>query len=120
MKYVKYYGMTLLTFLGFLLGGCVIISLLYYLLLPTKIVNIFSFLYTILLFFIFGYKGGRKTENRGFLEGLKIGLLLFAVLFLFNIILFQTKFHIIRIFYYLALLFASVVGATIGINRKKE
>lgn len=120
MKYLKDYGMTLLKFLGFLIGGSLIISLFYYLLFSTKVVNIVSFVYMTLLFFTFGYKTGTKAENRGFVAGLKIGLLLLLVLIFFNLIFYQTSFKLIRVIYYLVLLFASVVGATIGINRKKE
>lgn len=120
MKYVKYYGITLLKFLGFLLGGSLILSLLYYLLLPTKIVNVFSFIYMILVFFVFGFKSGKQTENRGFIAGIKIGFLFLFTLFLFNLIVYQAEFGITRIFYYFSLLVASVIGATIGINQKKE
>ncbi len=120
MKYVKVYGMTILKFLGFLIGGSIVISLLYYLLFPTKFVNVLTFLYMALVFFTFGFKTGKKTENRGFLAGLKIGFLLLAVLLLFNLVFYQTGFSLIRVIYYMVLLFASVVGATLGINRKKE
>lgn len=114
------YGLSLLKFLGFLLGGSIVISILYYFLFSTKFVNVLSFVYMVFVFFLFGYKAGKKTENRGFLAGIKIGLLLLLVLILFNLLFFQTKFQIIRVIYYMVLVFASVVGSTIGINRKKE
>lgn len=120
MKYVKDYGMTLLKFLGFLIGGSVVISLLYYLLFPTKFVNVLTFLYMVIVFFVFGFKSGKKAENRGFLAGLKIGFLLLIVLLLFNLLFYQTGFSLIRVIYYMVLIFASVVGATLGINKKKE
>ncbi len=120
MKYVKEYGITLLKFLAFLMGGSIILSIFYYLLFSTKVTNIFLFLYMIILFLAFGYKMGKKAENRGFIAGLKIGLLLLLILIVFNLIVYQTGFSYIRIIFYLVLLFASVVGATIGINRKKE
>lgn len=120
MKYVKDYGMTILKFLGFLIGGSVVISLLYYLLFSTKVVNVLTFLYMVALFFLFGFKTGKRTENRGFLAGLKIGFLLLLVLLLFNLVFYQTGFKLIRVIYYMVLLFASVIGATLGINRKKE
>lgn len=120
MKYVKEYGMTLLKFLGFLVGGSVVISLLYYLLFSSKVANVFLFAYMVIVFFVFGYKAGKKTENRGFLAGLKIGFLLLVVLLLFNLVLYQTGFSFLRVIYYMVLLFASVVGSTIGINKKKE
>lgn len=120
MKYVKEYGITLLQFLGFLLGGSIVLSIFYYLLFSTKVANVFSFVYMVIVFFMFGYKLGKKTENRGFIAGLKIGLLLLFVLILLNVGIYQTEFHVIRMVYYIVLLFASVVGSTIGINRKKE
>lgn len=120
MKYVKEYGMLLLKFLGFLMGGSVVLSLFYYLLLPSKVTNIFMFSYMTIVFLVFGYARGKKIENRGFIEGLKIGFLFLILLLFFNLIIYQTEFKIIRIIYYMVLVFASVVGATIGINRKKE
>lgn len=120
MKYVKEYGITLLQFLGFLLGGSIVLSIFYYLLFSTKVTNVFSFVYMVFVFFLFGYKSGKIAENRGFIAGLKIGLLLLLVLFLLNVCIYQTGFQIIREIYYMVLIFSSVVGATIGINRKKE
>lgn len=120
MKYLKDYGMTLLKFLGFLIGGSIVISLFYYLLFSTKVVNIITFIYMIFIFLLFGFKIGKKTENKGFIAGLKIGLLLILVLLFFNLLFYQTSFSIIRVIYYMVLVFASVVGATIGINAKKE
>lgn len=112
--------MSILKFLGFLVGGSIVISLLYYLLFSSKIVNVLTFIYMVMVFFFFGFHTGKKAENRGFLAGLKIGILLLLVLLLFNLCFYQTGFKIIRIIYYMVLIFASVVGATLGINRKKE
>lgn len=120
MKCAKEYGILLLKFLGFLVGGSIVLSLFYYLLLPSKVVNVFMFSYIILVFFIFGYLREKKVENRGLLEGLKIGFLFLILLLFFNLVIYQTGFKIVRIIYYMVLVFASVVGATIGINRKKE
>ncbi len=120
MKYLKEYGLTLLKFLGFLIVGSVVLSLFYYIFLPTKIITVFSFLYMILIFFVFGFKVGKKALNRGFLAGLKMGILLLIVLIVFNLFFYQTSFKVIRIIYYMILLFACVVGSTLGINTKKE
>lgn len=120
MKYLKDYGFTLLKFLGFLIGGSIIISIFYYLLFSTKVTNIFSFTYMILLFALFGFREGKKAESKGFIAGLKIGFLMLTILILFNLIFYQTGFFVIRILYYMVLVFASVVGSTIGINAKKE
>ncbi len=120
MKYVKEYGFSLLKFLGFLLGGSLIMSLFYYFLLPTKITNIVAFLYMVLVFFFFGLSFGKRCENKGFIAGLKIGILLLLLLIFFNVIFYQSSFKFIRVIYYLVLLFSSVIGSSIGINIKKE
>lgn len=120
MKYVKEYGISLLKFLGFLLGGSILLSLLYYFLLPTKVINVFAILYMVLVFFFFGLSSGKRCTSKGFIAGLKIGLLLLLVLILLNVLFYQSGFKIIRILYYMALLFSSVIGATIGINTQKE
>ncbi len=120
MKYLKDYGYTILKFLAFLLGGSLLLSLFYYFLFPTKIIHILSFVYMLLLFFVFGFKAGKKSENKGFIAGLKVGVLFLFLLFIINLIFYQTGFKWIRLFYYLLLLFTSIIGATIGINTKKE
>lgn len=120
MKYLKEYGITLLKFLGFLIGGSIIISIMYYLLFSSKVVNVLAFIYMIIVFFVFGLKAGKKATNRGFLAGLKIGFLLLSVLLLFNLIIYQTGFNVTRVIYYMVLIFASVIASTIGINRKQE
>lgn len=120
MKLAKYYGITLLWFLGFLLGGSIVVSLFYYTFLPSKVVNIFIFLYIGIVFFFFGYKFGLKAEARGFVEGLKISFILVLVLILFNLIFSQQSFSLLRMLYYIVLVFSGTIGSMIGINRKKE
>lgn len=120
MKYVKEYGILLLKFLGFLLGGSLIISVLYYFLISSKVVQVLSMVYLVLLFFVFGFRSGKKTEAKGFLAGLKVGALFLALLFLLNLILNQFQMHWITLLFYVVLLLASVLGATLGINTKKE
>lgn len=120
MKQIKEYSMLTLKFLGFLIGGSIIISILYYFLFSSKIVNVLSILYLLFVFFFFGLKVGKKTESKGFIAGLKIGILLLLCLLLINIIFYRSSFSFIRILFYVLYLLASVFGATIGINTKKE
>lgn len=120
MKFLKEYGLTFLKFLGFLLGGSLVISILYYLFLSSKVVNIIGMLYLIVVFLIFGFRTGKKTEAKGFIAGLKMGLFLCFSLLLMNLIFYHSGFKFVRVLYYLILLFSSILGATIGINSKKE
>lgn len=120
MKYLKEYGFLLLKFMGFILGGNLILSLFYYLFLPTKVLNIFLYIYMTLLFFIFGFIAGKKQENKGFLAGLKLGVMFILILIFYNILIYQTEFSMYRLFYYILLVISSVIGSMLGINTKKE
>lgn len=118
MKSIQKYGILLGKFIAFLLGGSIIISVLYYFLVSSKVVSVLSFIYLILLFFIFGIMEGKKANAKGFLVGLKTGLLFIAILFFIHF--FFANFKLMTLFYYLLLLFASILGSTIGINTKHD
>ncbi len=120
MKYIKEYGILLLKFLGFLVGGSIVASVLYYFLVSSKVVRILSIAYLLLVFFVFGFLAGKKTEAKGFMAGLKTGGLFVLVLFLLNIIFTVFQFRVGSLLYYLILLATSVLGAMLGINTKKE
>ncbi len=120
MKYVKEYGILLAKFFGFLLGGSLLISILYYFLISSKVVQVMSVVYLVILFFVFGFRSGKKTEAKGFLAGLKVGTLFLTLLFLFHLFFHQFHFVWTTFLFYAVLLLACVLGATLGINTKKE
>ncbi len=120
MKYIKEYGILLLKFLGFLIGGSLFVSVLYYFLMPTKVVKVISIIYMLLLFLLFGFKAGKQTEAKGFLAGLKIGSLFLFLLFLLSLFLNRFEIHFFTFLYYGILLLSSVFGSMLGINTKKE
>lgn len=116
LKYLKLGGI----FLGVIIITSLIMGLLNLIGLSSKITSVLNIIAMILLFLIFGIIEGINTTKKGFLAGFKIGLYFLALLFIINIIMFQSSFGISRIVYYLILLFCSVFGAMIGINRKKK
>ena len=120
MKYVKEYGLLFAKFLGFLLGGSIIMSILYYFLFSSRFVQILSIVYLTVVFFVFGFKAGHQTEAKGFLAGLKVGSLFLILLIIFNLFFSKGHFTFMNFLYYLILLFASLFGAMLGINTKKE
>ena len=120
MKYVKEYGILLLKFFGFLVGGSIMVSVLYYFLMPTKVVKIISFVYMLLLFLGFGFKAGKETEAKGFLAGLKIGGIFLLLEFLMSLFLNRFEIHLFTFLYYGLLLLSSVFGSMLGINTKNE
>lgn len=120
MKILKDYGILLFKFLLCLVLGSAIISVFYYFLFSSKVVNVISFVYLLLVFFIFGFKGGKKAEAKGFIAGLKIGGLFVLCLFFFHLLFFLSSFKWMSILYYFLLLMACIFGAMAGINTKKE
>ncbi len=73
----------------------------------------------IIWFFFLGFKNGKISKSKGYLAGLKIGLIFIAILIIFNLI-FLRNFKISLLIYYLLLLMSSVLGGMLGINRKKN
>ncbi len=85
-----------------------------------QITNIVLFISNLIIFMLYGYLQGLKTNKKGFIEGLLIGGLLITILFVITLIFFIKTIRIGTLFYYLILLFCSMVGATIGKNKKAE
>lgn len=117
---LKKYGILAGKFIGLILIGTIILSILNYFFVPTKIVHIIGLIYLILISLILSFKEAKHSTSRGIITGLKIGLFLISLLFLINLIFYQSSFKFLRIIYYLILLFSSILGAIIGINTKKE
>lgn len=118
MKYLKEYGLLLGKFLLFLLGGSLLTSVFYYYLMSQEIVMLFSVIYVGLMCFFFSYSSGKKVAQKGFLEGLKIGTLFSFILFLISMLLSRFQITCLQFIYYFILTVISIVGATIGINKK--
>ena len=120
MALLKKYGILIGKFIGSFLVGSILLSILEYLFLNSKITYIFGLIYLILVFMILSYKEAKISESRGIVTGLKIGGLFIFIILLFNLIFFQTHFKFLRLIYYIILLFASLLGAIIGVNTKKQ
>lgn len=119
MKQLKNYGIMV----GVLIGGTIILALLLSIL---NYFNIFSGIIgksIICLFMVgtslyAGYYCGKKAEKKGFIEGLKIGLLFILVLLLLNLVFFSSSFSLPRMVYYIIILTTCMIGSMIGINKK--
>lgn len=67
--------------------------------------------------FMGGVIMGKNSETKGWLSGIKIGLIS-ILLFLLISLIFNFKINIFTIIYYFLLLFISTFGGIIGINKK--
>lgn len=120
MKWIERYLKTSGIFLGAMLIFTLLLSILqYFNILSGTVSLILTFIFMIGLFFFFGMQFGKTTDQKGYLEGLKIGAIFSLVVFLLNLFFFTSPFKLTRILYYGLLILASVVGSMIGINKKK-
>lgn len=63
---------------------------------------------------------GINSTKKGWLEGLKLGIIICILLFLFNILGLNKNIKINQLLFYGILIFSSIVGSMIGISRKKS
>ena len=116
MKYLKLCGYYLL-FLVLIVFVCSILNLIG---VNSTITNLLIFMFNIILFFYSGYKNGINSKEKGYLAGIKISILLLAILLLLNLITTRNIFHISTFIYYSILILIGIIGGMIGINKKKE
>ena len=95
-------------------------SLLNLLGLNSGITTIILFITNIIIFFILSFANAHKWQKKGLIEGLIISLIFLALMFLIKIILFNGKFYISTLIYYLILLFTGIFGGLVGVNKRSE
>ena len=89
----------------------------YFNLLSPGVISVLKLVIPVVSIFITGYRLGKKSEKKGYLEGLKIGGLVILIFFL--LVLLLDKFAWKSLLYYFILLLTSILSSMVGINRKK-
>lgn len=117
MKYLKKVLKTVGIMLGILLLLTLIITMFnYWNLINNKVVNIMEIIIPILTLFIGGFIIGKSSNQKGWLEGIKIGIIFLIILVLFNYLGLQNKLEWKSLIYYLILIISSVFGSMFGIS----
>ena len=120
MKYLKNLGISLLYIIGTILVLTFIISIFsYFNIINDKIVSIFKIIIPIISLLIGGFYMGKRSIKKGFLEGIKLGVIFSLILIIFNFLAFGNSFKFKYLLFYLILIISSVLGSMIGINRKR-
>ena len=88
----------------------------YFNILNYKIINIIKLLIPIISMFFGGFKIGKNSEKKGWLEGIKISLII-SIFFLI-ITLLLNKFKLKYLLYLVIIIVSGVFGSMIGINKK--
>ncbi len=121
MKQIKFYSKQLLQFgISTILFITLLSILQYFIHLSNKTSHILTLAFILLLSFILGAFAGKNASSKGYVEGLKLSGLMIIILLLCNVIFFQSNFTLPRILYYFLILTSTIIGAMIGINKKKK
>ena len=90
----------------------------YYDIVTNKLFKVIKVLIPSLALFIGGYKVGNNANKKGYIEGIKLSLIVIVLLFMLSYLGFNASFNISLILYYIILIISSMLGAMIGINKK--
>lgn len=121
MKYLKVLGISI----GYILGISFVLTFLitlfsYFNILGEKATNTLLLLSTIISMIIGGIIIGKNSNKKGFIEGLKLGLIITILFLLFGYLGIKYNYKLNDIIYYLILVTSSTLGSMIGINKKKK
>ena len=121
MKQIKNYSIST----GITLGTILILSFIinifnYYDLIPKSIYKTILILVTALSILIGSYLLGKKTEKKGYIEGLKYSVLIIALFYIIAFLAFDKTITISSLLYYLIIVITSCIGAMIGINKNDK
>ena len=72
-----------------------------------------------ILMFIIGLLMGKKSESRGYLNGLLLSVISILILVLLSLI-FRFSLNINSLIYYVILILSTVIGSVLGINKKAK
>lgn len=119
MSFIKKEGKALLISITTLFVFTFILTVLNYInLIKFNIVNILEIIILFITIFSGSFYVGKKSKQKGWLEGLKFGLIFLIILVLFDYLGFNIKFELKNLLYYCILLASSILGSMIGISFK--
>lgn len=115
-NYVKYIGM----FILFIIIISIIASLFNLMGFNSNFMNKVTIILTALGFFIINALASKNINEKGFILGIKLGLIFVLFMILINLIFFKSSFSLERIIYYIILIFSSILGGSFGKNLKTK
>lgn len=118
MNYIKNVTFSILYIIGFILFLTFILTLFsYFNILSSKVVSIFKILIPVISLFIGGFYLGKRSNKKGWFEGLKLGLIFLILLVIFEFLALSINFEVKNILYYLIILASTSFGSIVGINK---
>lgn len=119
MEKIKKYSISVGITMGLILIFSFFINLLnYFDLLNNSVYKIILIMCSAICVFTGSYILGKKGENKGYLEGIKFGIIMIIIFYIVSVLSFDYKISLSNLIYYLVILMISSVGAIFGINKK--
>lgn len=106
-------------YLSLLLYLLLVSTLNYFNIINYKILSTFSFVFMILLFMYSGFYVAKKSERKGYVNGLIVGGVNIVLILLLSILLGENPEISVGI-YFIILLLSSTIGGMFGINFKNK
>ena len=120
MRYLKKLGFSFIYIITSILILTFISTIFsYFNIFSDKVMSIVKIIIPIIGLLIGGFYIGKRTNKKGFLEGLKLGLIFSLLLIIFNILVLNNSFKLKYLLFYLILIASSILGSMIGINKKR-
>ena len=88
-------------------------------LLGLKTSKVLCLIIMIVTLLISGFMIGKKVVNKGYLNGIVLGISLSFIMFVFSLF-FDNQYHINTIIYYVILIISSTIGSMFGIQKQKK
>ncbi len=121
MEKIKKYFISIGITLGLILIFAFFLNMLnYFNLINTNTYKIILIFMTSISVFIGAYLLGKETNKKGYLEGIKYGLIITILFWILSFLAFDENFKISNLLYYLVILVTSSIGSMLGISRKNE
>lgn len=121
MNYIKNIGISLLFITGTILVLTLLVSIFnYFNIISGSVLSISKILICIISLFVGGFVIGRKTNKKGWLEGLKLSVIFLIIFMIFNFLAFNNIPSFKNLIYYLIIITSCMFGSIIGINLNKK
>ena len=121
MKYFKKLVFSFIYIIATLLILTFITTILsYFNIINDKLTSIIKIIIPITTLFIGGFYIGKNSRKKGFIEGLKLGLIFSFIIIIFNYLALDYSFKLKYLLFYLILNVSCILGSMIGINKKQN
>ena len=118
MNFIKNISISLLyIIISILVLTFIMTTLSYFNIIGDKFVSILKIIIPVISLFIGGFYLGKKSNKKGWLEGLKLSLIFLILLIIFEFLALDKSFEFKSLLYYIIIISSCIFGSIIGINK---